>query len=161
MTTALNPELDLLLDCETRLSPEQLWAGWTQPELYPHWFCPRPWVCTEAHIDLRPGGAFATTMQGPDDQRMDNAPGCFLLVEAPCRLVWTNLLGPDFVLASPSSLGFGFVVDLRFDTLPTGGSRYQALVHHLDAESKQRHAEMGFDAGWRAALAQLETHLAP
>lgn len=161
MGTPFNPELDLRQDCETRLNPEQLWAGWTQPELYPEWFCPRPWVCTEAHIDLRPGGAFATTMQGPEGQRMVNAPGCFLLVEAPKRLVWTNILGPDFMPAEPSAQGFGFVVDLRFDALPTGGSRYQALVRHAKAQDKQVHADMGFEAGWRAALAQLEDLLVP
>jgi uncharacterized protein YndB with AHSA1/START domain len=47
------------------------------------------------------------------------------------------------------------VCELRFDPLPHGGSSYHAVVRHASEADKLKHAEMGFDEGWRAALAQL------
>jgi uncharacterized protein YndB with AHSA1/START domain len=45
--------------------------------------------------------------------------------------------------------------ELRFDPLPNGGTRYQAVVRHTDAAGKIAHEMMGFEAGWGAALDQL------
>lgn len=83
-----------------------------------------------------------------DSVTTPNAPGCYLVVEAPLRLVWTNLLGPDFKPNAIPNRGFGFVCQLRFDRLPDGGARYQAAVHHIDAAGRDAHAAMGFEAGW-------------
>jgi len=81
--------------------------------------------------------------------------GCFLAVEAPNRLIWTNLLGPGFIPQAIAPPDFGFVCELRFDRLDNGGTRYQACVHHVDAAGRNAHAAMGFEAGWSAALHQL------
>jgi uncharacterized protein YndB with AHSA1/START domain len=35
------------------------------------------------------------------------------------------------------------------------GTRYRATVHHASAEDAATHAEIGFEAGWGAALDQL------
>ena len=35
------------------------------------------------------------------------------------------------------------------------GTRYSALAMHGDAETRERHAEMGFYDGWGTALDQL------
>ena len=42
-------------------------------------------------INCIDSGAFGTVMQGPDGTRMGGT-GCFLVVEAPHRLVWTSAL---------------------------------------------------------------------
>jgi uncharacterized protein YndB with AHSA1/START domain len=90
--------------------------------------------------------------RGRDDAQR---PSCSLAVEAPHRLVSTNLLGPDFKPNAIPDPGFGFVCELRFDRLPDGCTRYQAAVHHVDAAGRDAHDAMGFEAGWGAALAQL------
>ncbi len=150
-----NPALDLQLVCEVPLTPEQCFEGWTVPETLMPWFCPRPWKVVACEVDLRPGGCFSNVMQSPDGTTMPENAGSFLVVEPPRRLVWTNLMGPNYRPAPVSNLGFGFVCELRFDPLPSGGTLYQAVVRHVDEASKQRHEEMGFEAGWRAALSQL------
>jgi len=81
--------------------------------------------------------------------------GCYLLIERPTRLVWTGILGEDFRPNPIPQLGFGFVCDLRFTSLPTGGSRFHAIVRHADAGGKSKHEAMGFHEGWRKALSQL------
>ena len=150
-----DPDLTLRLVRDVPIRPEQCFEGWTVRDRLMPWFCPRPWRVVDCVIDLRPGGAFGTTMQGPDGVPRVHAPGCYLVVEAPHRLVWTNLLGPDFKPNAIPQGGFGFVCELRFDRLPDGGTRYQAAVHHVDVEGRDAHAAMGFEAGWSAALDQL------
>ena len=57
---------DLVLEREVPVSAENLWNGWTNPDVIVKWFTPKPWVTTEAEINLVPGGIFRTVMCGPD-----------------------------------------------------------------------------------------------
>ena len=155
LPATFNPELDLQLVCEVPISPAQAFEGWTVPDTLMQWFCPRPWKVVACQVDLQPGGVFSNVMQSPEGVSMPENVGSFLVVEPPRRLVWTNLLGPHYCPAPVSSLGFGFVCELRFDPLPHGGTLYQATVRHVDEAGKRQHESMGFEAGWRAALSQL------
>lgn len=153
--TPISPSLDLEILREVALAPEDLFSGWTDPGTLMKWFCPRPWRVVECEIDLRPGGMFATTMQGPDGQTMPRGEGCWLVVEPPHRLVWTNMLGANFRPRHNPAPGFDFVCDLRFEPLPNGMTRYHARVMHAGPEGKALHEAMGFEQGWSTALAQL------
>ena len=155
MSNLINPILDLELTVDVALTPEQLFEGWTNPEMLKQWFCPRPWKVAACSIDLRPGGLFSNVMQSPEGELMPENRGCYLLIERPLRLVWTGILGEDFRPNAIPQLGFGFVCDLRFTPLPQGGSRFHAIVRHSDAEGRSKHEAMGFHQGWRAALSQL------
>ena len=146
---------DLELIREVDLTPQQIFDGWTNAETLPHWFCPKPWRVVECEIELRPGGIFATTMQGPDGISMPRGEGCWLMIEPPRRLVWTNMMGPDFRPKYNATPGFDFVCDLQFDPLPSGKTRYHARVMHTDALGKTQHEAMGFELGWSTALDQL------
>ena len=158
MHTNINPLLDLELIEDVALTPEQLFEGWTNPEILKKWFCPRPWKVTECSIDLRPGGLFSNVMQSPEGELMPENKGCYLLIEKPTRLVWTGILGENFRPNQIPQLGFGFVCDLRFISLEQGGTRFHAIVMHSDQEGKIKHEKMGFEQGWRMALSQLVEH---
>lgn len=155
LTDDFNPDLDLELSVEVPLTPAQLFQGWTDPEILPRWFCPRPWKVVECSIDLRPGGLFSNVMQSPEGERMPENRGCYLLIERPQRLIWTGLMEQDFRPNVLPEGGFGFVCDLTFTARPEGGSTFHAVVKHTDAQGKARHEQMGFEAGWRTALQQL------
>ena len=155
MSTDFNPELDLELTVDVPITPDQLFAGWTNPDTLPKWFCPRPWKVTECTIEPWAGGLFSNIMQSPDGECMPENKGCFLLVEKPNRIVWTGMMSRHFRPNPIPQLGFGFVCDLNFIALPQGGSRFHAIVRHIDAEGKTKHEQMGFDQGWRIALSQL------
>lgn len=153
-----DPILDLRFHREIRISPAQVWDGWTNPSTLVKWFCPRPWKVVECEIDLRPGGVFRTVMQSPDGENMPDSAGTYLLVEPQRRLVWTNALGPGFrpnPFPEDASLGFFFVVDLTLAALPNGGTSYTAIVMHQDEAGRQAHEAMGFHEGWGIALDQL------
>jgi uncharacterized protein YndB with AHSA1/START domain len=144
---------ELILERVVPLPPEAVWRAWTEPELLKRWFCPLPWQAVEAEMDLRPGGAFRTVMQGPDGTRMTHV-GCYLEIDAPHRLVWTNALAPGFVPAAGVSDVPTFTCVLTFEAVE-GGTRYTARAMHRDAEAAQAHGKMGFHEGWGIALTQL------
>jgi uncharacterized protein YndB with AHSA1/START domain len=147
----VDPGLDLVLERETAVSAEALWQGWTKPDLLKQWFCPAPWRTTEAEIDLRPGGAFRTVMEGPNGERQDEEAGCFIEIQPGRRLVWTDSLGPGY---RPRTNGF-LTAFIGFEPLAGGGTRYTVVVKHADAEARKKHADMGFEQGWGAAFDQL------
>lgn len=149
----VNPATDLTFSRTVDATPEQIWAGWTQPEILKKWFCPLPWVTTECDIDLRPGGGFRTVMQSPEGQKVEGI-GCYLETTAPERLVWTSALQPGFRPVPPPSEGFVFAAIITFERV-AGGTKYSATVKHASAKDCESHNKMGFHVGWNAALDQL------
>ena len=78
-------------------APRRLvFEAWTNPEYLPRWMLGPPgWTMPVCEIDLRPGGAFRTVMNGPNGERHDNT-GCFLEVVPNERIVFTDALGPGY-----------------------------------------------------------------
>jgi uncharacterized protein YndB with AHSA1/START domain len=144
---------DLELERIVDLTPEQVWAAWTRPELLTQWFTPAPWTTPEAEIDLRPGGMFRTVMRSPEGETNEGS-GCYLEVDEPRRLVWTSALGPGFAPNDFSDGGFPFTAVLTLEAV-SGGTRYHVRLMHATAADAAEHAEMGFADGWSAALDQL------
>lgn len=156
-----DPALDLRLERVVDVSPEKVWAAWTQPEHVVKWFTPAPWTTTACEIDLRPGGAFRTTMRSPEGQEFPNV-GCYLEIVPNRRLAWTNCLLPGFRPPAPNpgptcgddEARFTFTAVIELE--PAGaGTRYVATAMHGDLEASRKHAEMGFTDGWGKALEQL------
>ncbi len=129
----------------------KIWDCWTQPELLMQWFCPKPWQVTQAELELKPGGKMNTVMQGPEGERFDNL-GCFLEVIPNRKLVFTDTLTAGFV---PSENPFmTAVVELTEQNNNHTMMKWYAL--HANQENKQKHLDMGFEAGWNTATDQLE-----
>jgi uncharacterized protein YndB with AHSA1/START domain len=153
-----DPKLDLQQMRDIDVPVADVWRAWTSPEVLKQWFCPRPWKVVECDIDLRPGGRVRTVMQSPEGQNMPANAGAYLVVEPEKRLVWTNALGPGYRPNPPpddKQTGFVFVVDLRLEPMPNGGTRYHARVMHATEAGREAHAAMGFEQGWNIALDQL------
>lgn len=144
---------DLHFDRVVELTPNELYEGYVNRELLMQWFTPVPWRTTEAEVDPVPGGIFRTVMCGPDGERNEGI-GCVLDAIPGRRFAWTNLMGPNFVPINVGDGGFGFTVTLDFEVVDSG-SRYSAMVRHLDETSMKTHEQMGFYDGWNAALDQL------
>lgn len=153
MPTTVNPDLDLVFKCESALSVEQLWQGWTHPETLMQWFCPRPWKVTACRTDLQPGGEFYTVMEGPNGERQEGN-GCYLEVVPLKKLVWTNMMAQGYRPVSMEAMGFAFVGTIEFE--PTAnGSLYRATVKHATPAARIQHEQMGFEEGWGIAFNQL------
>jgi len=154
-----NPKLDLTFTRVIDVPRHLVWRAWTEPQRLMPWFCPLPWKTIDCEIDLRPGGIFRTTMQSPEGNEFPGT-GCYLVVEPNEKLVWTNALAPGYRPSYvPEKCGTddtGFMFTAMIELADEGqGTRYTATVIHADEAGCKRHAEMGFEAGWGAALDQL------
>lgn len=146
----LNPEKDLIFERTIDITPAQAFRAWTDAELLPHWFCPRPWSVSEAKCDLRPGGLFFTIMNGPNGERFENN-GCFLELVQDQKVVWTDLLGGDYEVKDQ---GLCLCI-VTFTPDGQGGTHYKAIARHKNTEDKKKHEEMGFQEGWGIACDQM------
>lgn len=150
------PERDLVLERTIPVSPERVWAAWTEPELMRQWFTPAPWKTAACDVDLRPGGRCNVTMESPEGEQFPNN-GCYLWVEPHRLLVFTSAMTEGYRPTSPSNGADDLPFTARIELTPSedGGTHYRAVVIHADTDGSRRHAEMGFHDGWGAALDQL------
>jgi uncharacterized protein YndB with AHSA1/START domain len=151
-----NPTLDLVLERTIAVSPERVWAAWTEPELLLQWFTPAPWKTVAVDIDLRPGGHCITTMESPEGDQYPNS-GCYLQVEPNRLLVFTSVMTDDFrpVVATNGAGDLGFTARIEIEAAPNGGTHYRAIAMHAREDDAKQHQDMGFTDGWGAALDQL------
>ena len=149
----IDPKLDLVLEREIDVPVELVWTAWTTPHHLKEWFVPKPWTITHCEIDLRPGGAFNTTMRSPEGEEMPNE-GCFLEIVHLRRLVFTDTLLPGF---RPAEKPF-FTAALLLE--PNGqGTKYTAIAIHGTEEGRKSHEEMGFHDGWGTVADQMVDYI--
>ncbi|MEZ5410271.1 MAG: SRPBCC family protein [Acidimicrobiales bacterium] len=151
-----DPALDLVLERTIPVSPDRVWAAWTEPELLKQWFTPAPWKTAEVDLELRPGGRYITTMESPEGDRYPNA-GCYLQVEPNRLLVFTSVMTENFRPVAPQNGAgdLGFTARIEIEPAADGGTHYRAVAMHADESGCKQHADMGFAEGWGAALDQL------
>ncbi len=149
-------DLTLSFTRSLNASPHAVWRCLTEPELIKQWFAPEPVQTTEVEMEPAPGGIFRTVMVVPDHGEMRGDAGCVLIADPDTRLVWTNLLGPEFTVNKIGNgpMDFGFTADIRL-TKTAQGCDYTATARHGTPESAKVHEDMGFYSGWGTAADQL------
>ena len=145
---------DLEITRRVDVPVKYVWMAWTDPEHLKQWFAPRPYEVTEATLDLRPGGAFDFVMKAPDGTLMPNR-GCVLQVIDRKRLVFTDTLQAGW---RPAPEPF-FTAIVTFEEAE-GGTLYRARAVHGNEETRNRHAEMGFEQGWGTVAGQMAEYAA-
>lgn len=126
--------------------PETVWQVMT--ERLPEWWCPKPWRTEVNAIEWRAGGAFNTTMYGPEGEQIPGQ-GIFLDVTPGKRMVFTDALNADW---QPQQ---AFMVGLFEISPENGGTRYTASARHWHEDALKQHENMGFTEGWGAVADQL------
>ncbi len=148
---ASDPSRELVLQRVLAARRENVWRCWTDPQLLPQWFAPKPWTTPRAELDVRPGGSNLVVMRGPEGPEFPNR-GVYLEVVPHERLVLTDA----FVRAwEPSEKPFMTVV-LTFADAGPGQTLYTARVLHWTVADRETHEKMGFEQGWGQCTRQLE-----
>lgn len=130
----------------------KLWRAWSDPKHLAEWWAPKPWLTDIVAFDFKPGGAFHTSMRGPNPGEVSDNPGCFLDVVPQERVVFTTQLVAGW---RPSDHPFIAVTGIFTLADDAGGTRYTARALHKSAEESKRHADMGFYEGWGQCIDQL------
>lgn len=75
--------------------PPVLWRALTDPLILPRWLWAQDWPMIDCAMDLRVGGTFRWVWQTAPN-RLVGVSGRFLTVEAPTRLIHTELFDEDW-----------------------------------------------------------------
>jgi uncharacterized protein YndB with AHSA1/START domain len=126
--------------------PEKVWL--TLTERLPEWWCPKPWRTEVNALEWRAGGAFDTTMFGPEGEQIP-CRGVMLEVTPGRRFVFTDAFDSQW---NPQT---AFMVGLFEISAEGAGTRYTARARHWSQEDLEKHKQMGFTDGWMAVAGQL------
>jgi len=144
-------ERELVLARLVDAPAEALYRCWTDPQLIPHWFCPKPWRAEAEALDPRPGGASRITMYGPNGEVAPND-GVFLEVVPGRKIVFTDNYTEGWE-PNPDPM---MTAVITFEPQPDGRTLYVARVGHPSVEKKTQHEQMGFQEGWGVCAEQME-----
>jgi uncharacterized protein YndB with AHSA1/START domain len=152
VSAGLDPALDLRIERVIRAPRQRVWKAWTDPQDLARWWLPAPTQCRVERLVVEPGGAFVTSMSEDGVAFVPHLDACFVVVEHPSRIVFTNALDSSWRPASPEPVAMTAEVTLREHA---DGTDYRVVVRHADAASRLRHEELGFADGWGTVTAQL------
>ena len=129
---------------------ELLFQMWADPEHIKHWGCPEGFQITEIRMDFREGGAWSTTMTGPDGTtyRMQ---GKYLKIGSPHLISNTNQWIDEHGNASDPTK-----ITMTFERLANNRSRL--IVH--EAKFSTSAFKASNEEGWKSSLESLATYLA-
>jgi uncharacterized protein YndB with AHSA1/START domain len=136
--------LRLVVRRSIRATPKQLFEAWTLPEHLRKWWGPRPVTCSDAEVDLRPGGSYRIANQMPDGSVLWIF-GEFEIVEPHRRLVYSWRVGADSSAVER--------VTVEFEA--KGDSTEVIVIHEriTDRAARDRHQQ-----GWAGCLTGLAAY---
>lgn len=147
-----DPRLDLTLERRIRAPRERIWSAWTEPDQLARWWVPAPALARVDRLDVRPGGAFVTSMSDDGTAFVPHTDGIFLVVDPGIRLVFTNAIDSAWRPATPQPVAMTAEIILADHP---DGTDYRIVVRHGDPATRDRHEELGFFDGWGAVTAAL------
>lgn len=148
----MNPDLDLTIHRVIRAPRASVWNAWTDPADLARWWLPAPTRCRVERLEVRPAGAFVTSMSEDGETFVPHLDACFLVAEDGERLVFTNALDSEWRPADAAPVAMTAEITLRDHP---DGTDYRVLVRHGDPAARTRHEELGFIDGWGTVTGQL------
>jgi len=148
----VNPDLDLSVERIIRAPRAAVWRAWTDPSLFARWWVPAPAVCRVDRLDVRPGGGLVTRLSDDGAEFAPHLDACFLVVEEPDRIVFTNAVDSAWRPADPAPVPMTAEVALRDHP---DGTDYRVTVRHGDPAARARHEALGFADGWGSVTGRL------
>lgn len=100
--TSIDPALDLTIQRVIRAPRSAIWRAWTEPAQLQQWWVPAPTVARIDRLDVRPGGAFVTSMSDDGEPFVPHTDSIFLVTEPEIRLVFTNAITSAWRPAAPA-----------------------------------------------------------
>ena len=139
----------LVIERVFKASPERVFDAWTDPMILAQWWGPEGMHIPECEMDVRPGGAWSTTMANEEGMRM-TVSGVYREVAPPSRLVMTWAW-----LQEDGTRGHETEIVVTLESAPEG-TRLK-LVQSVFQDAEQTHAH---NMGWQSTFNDLDKLLA-
>ena len=138
----------LVIERVFKAPPERVFSAWTDPAILVKWWGPEGFGMPDAKLDVRVGGAWRSTMVGPEGEA-HIVSGVYREIAPPKRLVMT------WGWETNGERGHETVVDLTFEAV-AGGTKMR-LVQSLFDSVEQRDSH---NWGWSSSFNDLDRALA-
>ncbi|MEM7302448.1 MAG: SRPBCC domain-containing protein [Pseudomonadota bacterium] len=136
----------LTLERQLGATPQAVYDAWTKPELLVQWWGPEGLTTPIHDMDVRPNGAWSTTMVNPDGGK-HTCSGVYRVLEPPHRLVFTWAWEQDDGNRGPETQ-----VEISLMANESGTLMRLVQGEFDTAETANQH---GF--GWNSSFNKLET----
>lgn len=139
---------------------EDVWAMWTDPELFKSWYGPMGMSVPTAEMDVVVGGTRKVCMEMTTPERTMSMwfIGVYKEVSKPSRLVYTeSMCTEDGTIITPQSMGMPEgtpdITEVIVELNETGGKTMMTMVHVGVPEGSPG------EGGWNQAIDKLEERL--
>ncbi|XRQ07254.1 SRPBCC domain-containing protein [Actinomadura welshii] len=153
---SFDPDLDLSLERVIRAPRTTVWDAWTDPSRLERWWVPAPARCRVDRLDVRPGGAFVTSLSDDGHVFVPHMDACFVAVEGLEQIVFTNAIDGDRRPARPEPVAMTATITMSDHP---DGTDYRIVVRHGTPDARAQHEKLGFADGWGTVAAQLAAHV--
>jgi uncharacterized protein YndB with AHSA1/START domain len=135
---------------------ESVWKAWTESKWLDHWWAPKPWVAETKSLKFENGGQWLYAMTGPDGTKI-------------WSVVEFSSIEPHYGFQAVSSFcdengnkNPGFPTMLWKNIFRSAGSSTTVFVeiNFTKVADMEKIIAMGFEAGFTAALSNLDECLA-
>ena len=138
---------------------ELVWEAWTDPEQVKQWWGPKNYNAPASKIDLRDGGRYVVSMQGPDGKMIWSG-GVYKKIDPPNELVMTdNFTAEDGNVVPASHYDFEEdfpegVITVHFEDL--GGKTKMTLTHEKMPVTESEGATQGWNESFDKLVEALK-----
>ena len=141
-------DADLTLTRSFNASPALLWRALTDPAILPRWNWAQDWPMVQCDMDLTVGGSFRWVWRtGPD--RLMGVQGRFLTVDAPRRLIHTELFDEDWT-------GGETTVTQTLTEIAPQTTRLTMTIRYSSPDAQASTVASGMLSGMEEAYAKLD-----
>jgi uncharacterized protein YndB with AHSA1/START domain len=131
---------------------EDVWAAWTDASLLDQWWAPKPWKAITKSMDFREGGYWLYCMTGPNgEQSWDRVD--FITIESQKLFIVENYFCDE--TGNKNSAMPSMHWRNRFYKSQEG-TKVEVEITFAEKSDLEKIIEMGFEAGFTAALENLD-----
>ena len=133
-----------------------VWRTWTESKLLDQWWAPKPWVAKTKYLKFEEGGSWLYAMTGPDGTAMWN------IVEFKSIRKNSRFQATSFFCDENGNKTAGFP-SMHWENVFFGVDDHTNLeveISFSEEKDLQQIIQMGFEAGFTAALGNLDELLA-
>lgn len=131
---------------------EQVWKAWTDKTMLDEWWAPRPWKAHTKSMDFSEGGRWLYAMVGPDGTEMWN------------RVDFKKIVPEKSFTAVDSFCDQNGNINSDFPSMhwkndfskTASGTKVEVEITFTNEADLKKIIEMGFEAGFTAALGNLD-----
>ena len=150
------PNKKVTVKREFDAASDLVWRAWTESKLLDKWWAPKPWAAKTKTLQFEEGGSWLYAMEGPDGTKI------WSIVEFNSIKKFNSFQAVSFFCDENGNKNPDFPSmhwENKFISSGTG-TIVEVEISFTDKADLKKIIEMGFEAGFTAALENLEELLA-